>query len=260
MELWKAIVEIVILWYILYIFLLFLRGTRAFYILKGLLFLAGLYLITEYFHLGVINWLLTRLFALSVIGFLVIFHPELRHGLAQIGQNRIFGGFFKEKENIVDTLVSAIVNMSQRKTGAIIAIERHVPLLSYMESGVSLDGKVTTELISAIFMPNGPLHDGGVVISANRVQAAGCLFPLTQNPHISKTLGTRHRAAIGLTEETDAAVVITSEETGAISLAINGRLTRDLDKETFARILRNLFQVRAGNKPANRFWSWTAKK
>ncbi|MFH1778280.1 MAG: diadenylate cyclase CdaA [Candidatus Omnitrophota bacterium] len=256
---WKPITEIVVLWYILYIFLLFLRGTRAFHVLKGLVLLAILYLITKKLDLYVINWLLTKLFALSVIGFLVIFHPELRRGLAQIGQNKIFELFAKEEE-IIDELVKAVVSMSQRKIGAIIAIGRQVSLLSYVESGVALDCKVSSEVVRSIFIPNGPLHDGGVVISDNRIQAAGCLFPLSESPNVSKIMGTRHRAAIGLTEETDAAVIVVSEETGAISVAINGKLTRDLDRDSLGRILRNLFRNESGHKKRSKFWQWGGNK
>lgn len=258
--LWKAIIEIFILWYIHYILFLFLRGTRAFNALKGLLILAVLYLVTEKLNLYVINWLLTKLFALSVIGFLVIFHPELRRGLARIGgQNEIFEIFLKDEE-VVEELVQAIVSMSQRKIGSIIAIERQVSLLTYVESGLPMDSKITKEIIWSIFITNGPLHDGGVILSSNRIQAAGCLFPLTQDTNVSKTLGTRHRAAIGLTEETDALCIVTSEETGAISIAIGGKLTRDLDKETLSNILKNLLCAKKQPEQKGKFWKWAGKK
>ena len=143
--------------------------------------------------------------------------------------------------------------MSKKRTGALIAIERDASLRIYVESGISLDSNVTSELINTIFMPNTPLHDGGIVIRAQRITAAVCLFPLTGNPNISKRLGTRHRAAIGLTEETDAVVVIVSEETGSISVAVDGKLTQGLDRDGLEKMLRNLCSPRLRKKKRNWF-------
>ena len=188
------------------------------------------------FGLSAVSWILAKILAISVIGFLIIFQPEIRRGLARLGQF----GMFTAKEQIVDEIVKAAVWFSERKIGAIIAIEREVGLGSYIESGVHLDSKVTSELLTTIFTPNTLLHDGGVIIQLDRIVAAGCLFPLAQDSQIARQLGTRHRAAIGLTEETDAAVVVVSEETGAISVVVGGKLTRDLSKESLTKILANL--------------------
>jgi diadenylate cyclase len=174
-----------------------------------------------------------------VLAFLIIFHPELRQGLARIGERGLIGAFITE-EHIIDEIVNASFLLAKQKMGAIMAIERTNSLKPYTETGVMLDGHVSEEILESIFMPNTPLHDGGVIIHGERIVAASCLFPLSDNPRISRTLGTRHRAAIGLTEQTDAVVVVISEETGTISVAINGRLTRDLDKEGLTRVLNNL--------------------
>ncbi len=236
---WKPALEIIILWFALYRILLFVKGTRAAQVLKGIIILIILFFVTQRLGLETLSWILTKLFALSIIAFLIIFHPELRRGLARLGQNHFLGSFLKE-EQIIEEIATAALNLSQKKTGALIAIEREVGLKPFIESGVSLHSKLTHELLSTIFVPNAPMHDGGVIISEGQVAAAGCLFPLSQNPRISKTLGTRHRAALGLTEETDAVVVVISEETGAISVAIGGKLTRDLNREGLTKILTEI--------------------
>jgi len=232
----KIAFEIAILWWVIYAVLVFIKGTRAVQLLKGLIVIALLFFLVEKLGLNAVSWILTKILALSVIGFLIIFQPEIRRGLARIGQF----GIFTAKEQIVDELVKAAEWLSERKYGAIIAIEREVGLGSYIESGVNLDSKVNRELLETIFMPNTPLHDGGVVIQMDRITAAGCLFPLAQDSQLAKQQGTRHRAAVGLTEETDAVVIVVSEETGAISIVVGGKLTRDLPGESLGRVLTNL--------------------
>ena len=235
----KIFVEIGILWFIFYVILMFSRGTRGVHVLKGIILVVLFFIITQKLGLDTINWILTKLFAISVIGFLIIFQPELRRGLASIGQHRWSEIFFKEAE-IIREIVKASLSLSNRRIGALIAIQRESKLNHYAESGIEIDAKVNTELLMTIFMPNTPLHDGGVIISGDRILGAGCLFPLTQNPKVSKTLGTRHRAGLGLSEESDAVVIIVSEETGGISVATGGKLTHDLDKDALSRVLNNL--------------------
>jgi diadenylate cyclase len=232
----KIAFEIAILWWVIYAILVFIKGTRAVQLLKGLIVIVLLFFLVEKLGLDAVSWILAKILAISVIGFLVIFQPEIRRGLARIGQF----GIFTAKERIVDELVKAAEWLSERKYGAIIAIEREVGLGSYIESGVNLDGKVKSELLETIFIPNTPLHDGGVVIQMDRITAAGCLFPLAQDSQLAKQQGTRHRAAVGLTEETDAVVMVVSEETGAISIVAGGRLTKDLSGESLYRALTNL--------------------
>jgi len=241
---WKPLLEIVILWYAFYLVLIFVKETRAFQVLKGLIILLIIIIITTTFlsqrmGLYTLNWIIEKFFALIVLAFLIIFHPELRQGLARIGERGLLSAFIIE-EHIIDEIVNAAFLLSKRKIGAIIAIERSSSLKTYTETGILLDSSVSQELLATIFMPNTPLHDGGVTVRGDRVVAAGCLFPLSDNPRISRSLGTRHRAAIGLTEQTDAIVIVVSEESGSVSIAINGRLTRDLDKEGLERVLNNL--------------------
>jgi len=237
----KILVEIGILWFVLYVILIFTRRTRGVQVLKGVILIVLFFIVTQQLGLDTINWIFTKLFAISVIAFLIIFQPELRRGLASIGQQRWSGVFFRESE-IIKELTGATLSLSDRKIGALIAIERESRLNQYIESGIELDAKISTELLITIFMPNTPLHDGAIIISGDRVIGAGCLFPLTQNPRVSRTMGTRHRAGLGLSEETDAAVIVISEETGGISVATGGKFTQDLDKDAFERFLINLFK------------------
>lgn len=236
-SIWKIALEMVILWFIYYMVFLFIRGSRTVQLVKGLVIIVLLLIITQQSGLTTISWIMTKIFPISVLAFLIIFQPELRRGLARLGQ---FGALLKE-ERVIDEIVKSASILSKKKIGALIAIEREIGLRPYIESGIPLDSKVTSELINTIFMPNTPLHDGGIIIQGGTIIAAGCLFPLSQDPRLSKTMGTRHRAAIGLSEEIDAVVIVVSEETGAISVSIAGKLTRDLDKETLSKILSNLF-------------------
>ena len=243
-NIWQPVVEILFMWLVLYGLLAFIKGTRAVPVVRGLILLIVLFILSQKLGLHAINWVLTKLFAFSAVAFLVIFQPELRRGLAHIGQNRFFGFFLREKE-VIDQIVKAILYLSNRKIGALIAIEREVSFTAYVETGIRLDSKVSMELITTVFMPNTPLHDGAMVIKGQRIIACGCLFPLTQNPKGSKILGTRHRAGIGLTEETDAVCILVSEETGAIAMSIRGKLTRDLDEIVLRKILKNIYRPKS---------------
>ncbi|MDB4349363.1 diadenylate cyclase CdaA [Omnitrophica bacterium] len=234
----KVITEIAILWFLYYLLILYIKGTRTVQVLKGIFIVVLIYLVVQRLGLDTITWIMTKLLPISIIALLIIFQPELRRGLARLGQF----GVFPAKEIIIDEITKSSTTLSKKKIGALIAIEREIGLRPYIESGVHLDSKVTSELINTIFMPNTPLHDGGVIIQEDRIVAAGCLFPLTQEAHVTKTLGTRHRAAIGLSEETDAIVVVVSEETGAVSIAVGGRLTRDLNKEELIKSLNNMYK------------------
>jgi len=250
---WKPIIEIGIIWYVIYKLLEFIKGTRAVQVLRGIIIIAVIFLLTQQLRFDVINWIFTKLFALSVIAFLIVFQPELRSGLARIGREKVFGNILTE-ERTIDEIAKSVSILARKKIGAIIAIEREVSLEPYTESGVALDGSITSELLNTIFMPNTPLHDGGVVVHGDRIVAAGCLFPLSQSPDISKLLGTRHRSAIGLTEETDAVCVVVSEETGIISVANAGKLTRDLDRDRLINHLRALlYRPKKEKKPHVKF-------
>ncbi len=236
---WKPLIEMAVLWFIIYKLLVFIKGTRAVQVLRGIVIIVIIFFLTQKLGFDVINWIFKQLFALSVIVFFIVFQPELRSGLARIGREKVFGSIITE-ERVIEEIAKSASMLSKKKIGAILAIQREVNLEPYTESGVAIDSNITSELLNTIFMPNTPLHDGGVIVHGDRIIAAGCLFPLTQNPDVSKLLGTRHRAAIGLTEETDAVCVVVSEETGAVSIANAGKLTRDLDRERLINHLRAL--------------------
>ncbi|MBN2190805.1 MAG: diadenylate cyclase CdaA [Candidatus Aureabacteria bacterium] len=247
---WKPVTEIAAMAIIFYYMLLSIRGTLAQQVLKGIIIFFVAFILIQKLHLETINWILTKVFAISIIGFIIIFQPELRRALAHIGEKQFFMSMYAE-EAVIDVLVRAVSGLSKKKIGALIAIEREVGLKDYIESGIPINSRASEELIQTIFIPNTPLHDGGVIITNNRLSAAGCLFPLSSNPTLSKTLGTRHRAAIGLSEETDAVVIVVSEETGSISVASNGVLTRDMDDARLKRALLNLLEPGSNKPPKN---------
>ena len=239
---WRPVLEIVFIWALVYSLIRFFQGTRAMQVLIGLLILAALFNFAKWLGLYTVNWVLTKLFAVGVVAILIIFQPELRRALARIGQNTFRGSFLK-KGGTVDEVVQACELLSRKRIGALIAIEREIGLKSYIESGIMVDGKISAEVLISIFTPNTPTHDGGVIVVGTRIASCGSLFPLSQNMDLSRSLGTRHRAAIGLTEESDAVCVIVSEETGAISVSVHGKLTRDLDPEGLKRVLLSLFRT-----------------
>jgi len=230
---WKLIVEILILWTVIYHILLFFEGTRAIQVLRGIIILLIAFFLVQKLNLEVLEWLLTKLFGISIIALLIIFHPEIRQGLARLGRKHIFSTTLKEEEMdyVLKQLSNAAKNLCDYKIGALIAVEMDDPLTTYIESGVFIDARVSSDLIQAVFTPANPLHDGGLVIQHGRVMAAGCLFPLTDSTDLSRIFGTRHRAALGLSEETDAIVIIVSEERKDMSLVYRGRLYKDLNKE-----------------------------
>ncbi len=253
LALWRPILEIGFIWLLVYSLIRFFQGTRAIPVLMGLLIVAVVFNIAKLLELHTINWVLTKLFAVGVVAFLIIFQPELRRALARIGQNTLFGTFLK-KGGTIDEVVQTAERLSRSKIGALIAIEREMGLKNYIEGGLTVDAKVTAELLTSIFFPNTPTHDGGVIIQGERVACCGSLFPLSQNPQLSSSLGTRHRAALGLSEETDVVCVVVSEETGAISVAVYGKLTQDLDTEGLRRVLTNLFRQSEGPRRWTDFW------
>ena len=243
---WKMIVEILILWMVYYRIILFLKDTRAVYVIRGIFILIAAFFIFQQLGFRTLIWILTKIFAISIIGLLVIFQQELRHGLVQLGRRSVFYTGFRqeEAESIVREVTSAVSVMAKKNIGALIAIQRELGLKSYVDSGVSLQANISSELIQSIFNPKSPLHDGGVIIVGDLIACAGSLFPLSDNPDIDKSMGMRHRAGIGLSEESDAIIIIVSEETGTISLAINGRITRNLSKEELTTILKGLIKKR----------------
>jgi diadenylate cyclase len=234
---WRAAFEIALLAAIIYYLLLLFRGTRGAAVFTGfviaLLVVTGL---TRIFELDVMNWILSRVLAFLAIAVLVIFQPELRKALAQIGSQQFFSSS-RQRGQLIDELVETARVLSQKHFGGLMAIEREIGFRGMQETGVPIDAKATTELLTTIFYPNTPLHDGGVVLRGDRIVAAGCVFPLTQQQGLSMDLGMRHRAAMGLSEETDAVVIAVSEESGMISVAHHGKILRDLDADMLRALL-----------------------
>ncbi len=234
LHLWKPVVEILILWYVFYQIILYLEGTRALYVLRGIVIILIAFMLFKISGLYTLKWLFDRIFALSIVVFVILFQAELRQGLARLGQNPLFDIFplgKKEIQDIARDITIAVSFMSERRIGALIAIERQIGLKGFSDTGIKIDGIITPELLETIFYPGSPLHDGGVIIKGNRIAAASCLFPLTDSERHSDVRGTRHRAAIGITEETDAICVVVSEETGRISTAMNGRLSMGMKSD-----------------------------
>jgi diadenylate cyclase len=228
---WRAAFEILLLAAAIYYLLLLFRGTRGAAVLTGfLILLLGVAGVTQVFRLDVISWILGRFFAFMAIAVLVIFHPELRRALAQLGSRYPFSSP-RLRFELIDVLVETARSLSQKRCGGLMAVEREIGFRGVAETGVEVEAKATPELLTTIFFPNTPLHDGGVVLRGDRIVSAACVFPLTQRQGLSASVGMRHRAAIGLTEETDAVVVVISEETGEISVAHRGHLVQGLDPD-----------------------------
>jgi diadenylate cyclase len=236
----KAIVEILIISFLYYAAIVFIRGTRAEQVLKGLVVLAICFFVAKLLQLDTLYWIMQRLFGVAVIALIVIFHPELRLALANLGKRKFFTSL-SPQEKMVSILVDSTTSLASQKTGAIIAIERSISLGEYIKSGVELNAQPSAEIFTTIFSPASPLHDGGIIVSRDVIRSAASIFPLSSRPSVVKSLGTRHRAAIGLTEESDAIVIVVSEETGQISIAEGGRLTINVGKEDLTQRLRQVY-------------------
>ncbi|MCU0651312.1 MAG: diadenylate cyclase CdaA [Candidatus Omnitrophica bacterium] len=230
---WKPAVEIIFLWVLIYHMLLFFEGTRAIQVLRGIITLLVFYFLVQYLNLNILSWIFDKMLGLSVIAILVIFHPEIRQGLARLGQHNLFKAALRDEEldTVIKEIGKAVEGLCKDKIGALIAIEKNDSLSSYISSGARIDGLVESDLIQTIFTPNSLLHDGGIIVQGGRISAAGCLFPLTQNQDLSRVFGTRHRAALGLSEETDALIIVISEERHDMSLVYESRLYKDLSKD-----------------------------
>ncbi|MBH5320252.1 TIGR00159 family protein [Paenibacillus sp. GSMTC-2017] len=239
----KDIIDIGIVSFIIYKMILLVRGTRAVQLLKGIFVLVATWGISTWFNLYTLKWLMNQLFTLGIVTVMILFQPELRRVLEQLGRGNLFSRTYSQERNAVseqiEEVIRAVQNMSKRKVGALIVFERKTGVTELIESGIAMESKITSELLINIFTPNSPLHDGAVIIRGNQIMAAGCYLPLSENPFISKELGTRHRAAIGVSEVSDALSVVVSEETGQVSLSINGMIVRDINEES---LISKLFE------------------
>ncbi|HZM68958.1 MAG TPA: diadenylate cyclase CdaA [Candidatus Cryosericum sp.] len=248
---WLDLVDILIVAFLIYQLLQFIRGTHAVQMALGALVLVLLYWLSQLLHLETVNWLLRTFMPYLVFGIIVVFQSEIRKVLAQLGKTPLPGVFGSPRtEEVIDEVVLAGTTLAAQRTGAIVVIERDMGLRSYIETGIALDAYVTYDLLISIFNPGTPLHDGAVIIQGNRVAAAACFLPLTVNPQLSRELGSRHRAAIGVTEDTDALAVVVSEETGVISLVVGGRIRRELDGASLKSALLDALEVEQAPAPA----------
>lgn len=240
-----AFVDIAIVGYLIYRVLLLIRGTRAMPILLGLVLIIITFFVSkdEYIGLSTLNWVLEKFIAAFILLVIVIFQDDIRRGLAEVGRSRLFRGAAAAAEpHSVEEVVRACVALSAAKIGALIAIERDADLTLHAEEGIRIDSRISHQILFSLFNPSyaNPTHDGAVVIQGGRITAAGCFLPLTSNPRVGKELGTRHRAAIGLSEHTDAVICVVSEETGTISVAFQAQMKRELDANSLRETLQRL--------------------
>jgi diadenylate cyclase len=243
------IADILVVAFLIYRIFVYLSQTRAIQILVGLFLILVLSVIAKFFHLYTLSFIFNNLLTIGIFALLVIFQPEIRRILARIGEKH-FGIFSSEEEaeKVIEEIVRASATMSEDRIGALMVIEREVNLDNYVEAGTVINGEISKELLITIFWPGTPLHDGATIIRKNKVYKAGTFLPLSLNPNLPQTVGTRHRAAIGITEETDAVVVVVSEETGAVSVAYTGKLIKNLDPQKLKKVLKGLLVKRAKEK------------
>jgi len=240
------VLDILLVSVIVYRLLLFIKGTKAAQMLIGLGLLLGASLLSRYLELYTLDWLIQSFWSQAVIALIIVFQPEIRRALAQMGEAQFLQTFTSAEElKSLEEIVRATIALANRKIGALMVIERDTSLKDFVEIGTPLDAKVSKELLISIFHPASPIHDGAVVIKGNRVVAAGCFLPITLSPEVSKAMGTRHRAGLGLAEETDAVVIVVSEETGIISLAIGGKVETNLDMARLRNVLTDLFTTKS---------------
>lgn len=258
----KDVIDILFVAFVLYFLLLLVRGTRAVQLLKGVIIVIVVTLLASLLHLSASSWLLNKIIQIGLFAIPVVFQPELRRALEQLGR----GGFWQvslssqgtdEDQQTVNEIVKASQVLSKTKTGALIVVERRTGLTEYIETGTSIEGKVSSELFINLFIPNTPLHDGAVIVKNNKIIAAGCFLPLTENRSLDKQLGTRHRAGLGISEQSDGVAIVVSEETGRISVSVDGVLHRNLDEAGLKELLTTLLVTKkAGSFP---FWNRKAE-
>ncbi|WP_067842592.1 diadenylate cyclase CdaA [Amphibacillus sediminis] len=260
----KIIVDIALVWYVLYKLIMFIRGTKAIQLLKGIFVVVIIYLISYFLNLQTVQAIIEQAIVWGPLALIILFQPELRRALEQIGRGSFFSRNRRSKEELLNQTIEAIVKscnyMAKRRIGALITIERETNMGDFIETGIPIHGQLTNQLLTNIFVPNTPLHDGAVIIKENEIVAAACYLPLSESPFISKELGTRHRAAMGISEVSDALTIIVSEETGSISCTKNAELHRDITEERLTEILRKNLEANFGKAPTLKSWNWRGKK
>jgi diadenylate cyclase len=268
LSIWKylaSIVDIALVWYVIYKLINVIKGTKAVQLLKGILVILLVRVVGEWLGLTTLSWMMQQAINWGFLAIIIIFQPELRRALEQLGRGRFFSRSSTQdddnQEKTVEAIIKATDYMAKRRIGALISIERETGMSDYIETGIRLNSNISSELLINIFIPNTPLHDGAVIIQKNNVSAAACYLPLSESPFISKELGTRHRAALGISEVTDSLTVIVSEETGNISLTKNGELHRDLKLEELKDLLTSELMIQTKTKQASSArWNWRGKQ
>jgi len=242
---WQDVVDIAIVSVLIYWIIILIKGTRAVQMIFGLALIIVAFIVSRKGDLLTLHWILNTFLSSILVFIIVIFQHDIRRALTTFGKNPFFTGTGTVNEShFFEELITATTSLASKKIGALIALERETGLREYIEGGIDLDAVVSKELIGSIFQPLSPLHDGAMIIRHGKIAAAGCLLPISMDSQVSSDMGTRHRAAIGLTKETDAAVIVISEETGTISFALEGKITRNLDTTTLRRILLRLFEAK----------------
>ena len=243
---WWDVLDILIVSILVYELLKLIRGTRAVQMAIGIAAVVGLFYLSQGFHLETLNWLIRNIIGYVVFAVIVLLQADIRRALVHLGRGRLFRRLEGKSadDDTVEELVVATTTLSAKKTGAIIVIERAIGLRNYIESGIMLDANLTYDLLVSIFQPTSPLHDGAVIVQGDRIAAAACFLPLTINPRLNRELGSRHRAAIGVTEENDAVAIVVSEETGRISVVEDGDLEHDIDSERLRVRLKQVVTLR----------------
>lgn len=260
-----TVLDIGIVAFVIYKLLFMIRGTRAVQLVKGILVILVAAVVSNLLELSTIKWLLSQIWAVFFVMLVVIFQPEIRRALEHIGLKSFFSKpVFADSEmdidDFEDNIVKACIAESKTKTGMLLVLERSVGLNDYINNGIQLDAKVSVQMLINIFVPNTPLHDGAAIIRGDRIVAAACFLPLTDNMYVSSELGTRHRAALGMSEVSDALVLVVSEETGRISAAKNGKLIKSLDESSLRKLLReNAYTGEDSNKGSSHFWNRRSK-
>lgn len=260
------VLDILIVWYIIYRLIMLVKGTKAVQLVKGISLIILIRIVAGFLKLHTLTYFVDQVLSWSVIGIIVIFQPEIRRGLEHLGRSPIFGGSTggakESSEHMIHELDKAIQYMSKRRIGALITIQQSTGLEDYIETGISLDADISGELLINIFIPNTPLHDGAVIISDNKIAVASAYLPLSDNTMIPKKLGTRHRAAVGISEVTDAITIVVSEETGGVTITRNSQFMLDLTRDEYLKYLTAQLVPEEKTKPKwyqrilNRIWNW----
>ncbi len=257
------IIDILLVWFVIYKLIMVIRGTKAVQLLKGITVIVVVRILSNFLGFSTLQWLMDQALTWGFLAIIIIFQPELRRALEQLGRGKLFSrsGIDDEEEHakMIEAVVKSVQYMAKRRIGALISIERETGMGDYIETGIPLHAKVSSELLINIFIPNTPLHDGAVILQKSQVSAAACYLPLSESPFISKELGTRHRAALGISEVTDSITIIVSEETGSISVTKNGELHRDLEPELFSELLKKELDTSVKTTTSNR-WQWRGQK